>query len=152
MTDSALDSNKTLDVLNRMLELELAGVVRYMHYSFMVFGHDRLPIIEWLRSQSNASLVHAQEVGEWITTLGGHPSLRIGPLLETHCHEIHDILQESLEHEKVGLDLIRELHDLVAGRHVPLEEFARAQIVEEDRHISEVEKMLRPPGDLNPQR
>ena len=34
--------------LNTILELELAGVVRYLHYSLMVFGHARIPIIGWM--------------------------------------------------------------------------------------------------------
>jgi bacterioferritin len=147
-----IDREAVLKVLNRILELELAGVVRYCHYSFMVFGPGRLPIVEWLRMQSTSSLTHAQEVGEWITTLGGHPSLTIGPLLETHQHEISNILEESLEHEKVGLQMLHDLNQLVAGKHVGLEEFARAQIVEEEHHTSEFEKMLRSPGDLSPRR
>ena len=87
MNDSTLDENlnqKVIDALNRILELELAGVVRYMHYSFMVFGHNRIPIVAWLRDQANESNAHAVQAGEHITTFGGHPSLKIGPLLETH--------------------------------------------------------------------
>ncbi len=115
-------------VLNRLLEAELAGVVRYTHYSFLVFGFSRIPIVSWLRAQADESLLHAQQVGEWIATLGDYPSLGIGPLLDSHQHDIAAILRESLESEGRALDLYRELLRLVEGKRVGLEEFARQMI------------------------
>ena len=98
------DNKKIIEALNKILELELAGVVRYTHYALMVYGYSRIPIISWLRSQATESLDHANRAGELITNLGGHPSLAIGPLLETHNHDIGNILRESLEHEKISLN------------------------------------------------
>src|SRR3569623_239908 len=144
----SIDRDKVVGVLNRLLESELAGVVRYTHYSFLVFGFSRLPIVSWLRSQADESLVHAQQVGEWVTTLGAHPSLAIGPLLDSHQHDIAAMLRESLEAEGQALALYRELLDLVAGRSNALEEFARQMIHAEALHAAEVDKMLRKPGDL----
>ena len=93
---SDIDKDKVVGVLNRILEAELAGIVRYTHYSFLVFGFGRIPIVSWLRQQADESLLHAQQVGEWITTLGAYPSLAIGPLLDSHKHDIAAILRESL--------------------------------------------------------
>lgn len=134
--------------LNKILELELAGVVRYTHYSLMVFGYNRIPIVSWLRGQATESLTHADKAGELITHLGGHPSLAIGPLLETHNHDIGDILRESLAHENVALDAYKALLKLVEGNSVMLEEYAREMIYQEELHLGEVDKMLRKPGDL----
>ena len=142
------DADKVVNVLNRILEAELAGVVRYTHYSFLVFGFGRIPIVSWLRQQANESLLHAQQVGEWITTLGAYPSLAIGPLLDSHKHDIAAILRESLESEGSALELYRELLGLVEGRLVALEEFARQMIHAEELHAAEVDKMLRKPGEL----
>jgi bacterioferritin len=144
------DVKKVIAVMNRILEKELAGVVRYTHYSFLVFGFGRIPIVSWLREQANESLVHAQQVGEWITTLGAYPSLAIGPLLDTHQHDIATILRESLESEGAALKLYKELLGLVEGRFVALEEFARQMIQAEEIHAAEVDKMLRKPGELAP--
>jgi bacterioferritin len=144
----SIDRDKVVGVLNRLLESELAGVVRYTHYSFLVFGFSRIPIVSWLRSQADESLVHAQQVGEWVTTLGAHPSLAIGPLLDSHQHDIAAMLRESLEAEGQALALYRELLNLVAGRSIALEEFARQMIHAEELHAAEVDKMLRKPGDL----
>jgi bacterioferritin len=143
-----LDKDRVIAVLNRLLEAELAGVVRYTHYSFLVFGFGRIPIVEWLREQAGESLRHAQQVGEWITTLGAYPSLAIGPLLDSHKHDIAAILKESLASEGQALALYHQLLEVVAGRSVALEEFARQMIQLEELHAAEVDKMLRKPGDV----
>jgi bacterioferritin len=148
MASSGIDRTAVLAVLNRILEAELAGVVRYTHYSFMVYGYGRIPIVKWLRSQADESLLHAQEAGEMVTALGGHPSLGIGKLLESEKHDTGDILRESLEHERGALELYKELLELVESLDVMLEEYARTMVAEESKHMSEVDKMLRQPGDL----
>ena len=147
---SKIDRDKVVAVLNRILEAELAGVVRYTHYSFLVFGFGRIPIVSWLREQANESLLHAHQAGEWITTLGAYPSLAIGPLLDSHKHDIAAMLRESLESEASALVLYRELLGLVEGRLIGLEEFARQMIQAEEMHAADVDKMLRKPGELAP--
>jgi bacterioferritin len=137
---SKIDNDQIVGVLNRLLEAELAGVVRYTHYSLLVFGFGRIPIVSWLREQANESLLHAQQVGEWITTLGAYPSLAIGPLLDSHKHDIAAMLRESLEAEGDALKLYRELLALAEGRFVALEEFARQMIYAEELHSAEVDK------------
>ena len=143
-----LDKEAVVAALNRILESELAGVVRYTHYSFLVFGFGRIPIVSWLREQADESLLHARAVGEWITTLGAYPSLTIGPLLDAHKHDIGAILRESLDAERAALQLYRNLLALVTDRSVALEEFARGMIEVEELHQAEVDKMLRKPGDV----
>ena len=143
-----IDKNQVVAVLNRLLEAELAGVVRYTHYSLLVFGFGRIPIVAWLRDQATESLLHAQQVGEWITTLGAYPSLTIGPLLDSHKHDMAAMLRESLETEAAALALYRELLTQVEGRSVALEEFARQMIFAEEMHAADVDKMLRKPGDV----
>ncbi len=137
-----------IKALNTILELELAGVVRYTHYALMVFGYNRIPIVSWLRGQATESLGHADKAGELITHLGGHPSLSIGLLLETHNHDIGEILRESLAHEAVALNAYKSLLKLVEGDSVMLEEYAREMIYLEELHLGEVDKMLRKPGDI----
>lgn len=146
MSSNGFDNEAVIKVLNNILETELAGVVRYTHYSLMVFGYNRIPIISWMRSQATESLDHATQAGELITHLGGHPSLGIGPLLETHQHDIGDIMKESLEHEALALAEYHILLDLINGQDVMLEEYARRMISLEEMHLGEVRKMLRKPG------
>ena len=149
MADENFDKAAALKLLNQILEAELAGVVRYTHYSMMIFGHNRIPIVSWLRNEANTCLSHANEAGELVTHFGDHPSLKIGALLETHKHGINDILTESLEAEEAGLALYKQLFDLVQDRSVLLEDYARRMISEEELHIGEVNKMLRKPGEIS---
>ncbi len=145
---TSAQTTRVVETLNHILELELAGFVRYLHYSFMIFGHNRIPIVAWLRSQADESQAHAVQVGEHITNLGGHPSLRIGGLLETHKHNVDEILREALAHEREGLAEYRKLLEAVAGRSIMLEEYARTQIAAEESHVADIDKMLRKPGSI----
>lgn len=145
-----MDESRTsaaIDALNAIMEFELAGVVKYTHYSLMIFGYNRIPIVSWMKGNADESLVHAHRAGELVTLLGGHPSLKIGPLLETEKHDIGDILRESLEHEKSALAAYYDLLKIAEGESVLLEEYARELIVSEESHLDEVNKMLRRPGD-----
>ncbi|MDQ7988451.1 MAG: ferritin-like domain-containing protein [Candidatus Dactylopiibacterium sp.] len=144
------DTRSAVAALNRIMETELAGVVRYTHYSLMVYGYNRIPIVGWLKDNATESLTHAHKAGELVTLLGGHPSLQIGTLLETARHDIGDILRESLEHEKRALEAYYDLLGIAEGKSVLLEEYAREMIVQEELHCDEVNKMLRKPGDLTP--
>ena len=139
---------KAIETLNKILEMELAGAIHYTHYSFMVYGYNRIPIVKWLEEQAVESMAHARAAGEMVTQLGAHPSLAIGPLLETQKHDIGDILRESLGHERATLVHYETLLKLVQGKNVMLEEFARDHISLEMQHIGEVDKMLRKPGDI----
>jgi bacterioferritin len=143
-----LDKEAAIRVLNRILELELAGVVRYTHYALMVYGYNRIPIVDWLQKQADEGLLHARLAGELITWLGGHPSLGIGPLLESHKHDIGGILQESLEHEGEALKTYYELLELARERSVRLEDYARDLIAQEEAHQDAVNKMLRRSGEI----
>ena len=143
-----IDKPTVVKTLNTILEMELAGAVRYTHYSLMVYGYGRIPIVSWLRTQALDSMDHAQQAGELVTHLGEHPSLAIGPLLETHNHDIGQILRESMEHERATLRVYHDLLDQVKDRSIMIEEYARQMIHAEELHLGEVDKMLRSPGDI----
>lgn len=150
MSAPSFDKPAVVALLNQLLEQEMAGVVRYTHYSFMVFGYSRIPVVGWLRGAASESLMHAQQLGELITTIGEHPALGIGNLLETQQHDIGAILKESLEFEREAVALYHQLLQLVEGKSVLLEEFARKMIADEEMHQAEVDKMLRAPGSIKP--
>ena len=142
-----IDRDETLNTLNEIVELELAGVVRFTQYSLMVFGHARIPIMHWMREQAQQSLVHAIQAGEEVTALGGNVSLGIGELVGTHHPSVDEILQEMLVQERRGIELYRRLLALAEDRSVSLEELARQMIRNEELDVAEIEKMLRKRGD-----
>jgi bacterioferritin len=138
-----LDTPSTIALLNNIMEFELAGVVRYTHYSLMVTGPNRIPIVDFFKAQANESLLHAQEAGEIITGLEGHPSQRIAGIEETNQHSVQDLLRESLNHEQTALNLYKELLSMVENASIYLEEYTRTKIGQEEMHNLEIKKMLR---------
>ena len=138
-----IDVKKVCEILNEVMECELAGVVRYTHSSMMVSGPHRIPIVGFLKEQANESLLHAQQAGEILTGLDGHPTQSIAKIKETNRHTIKDILEESLEHEMHAVDLYKDLLSLVEDRSIYLEEYARGMIGEEEQHSLELKKMLK---------
>ena len=141
-----LDTNKVCSILNEIIELEMAGVVRYAHSSLMVTGPNRIPIVQFLQEQATESLQHALQAGEYITGFDGHPSQAITPIEENHDHSVTQILQESLEHELKAVEKYKELLEEVVDASIMLEEYARGQIGMEEQHALEVKKMLKDYG------
>ena len=138
-----IDVKKVCEILNEVMECELAGVVRYTHYSLMITGPYRLPIVDFLKEQANESLQHAQQAGELLTGLDGHPSQKIANIYETNDHSIKGILEESLTHELHALKLYKDLLGIVEGESVYLEEYTRGLIGQEEQHQLELKKMLK---------
>ena len=138
-----IDITRTCELLNQIMECELAGVIRYTHYSLMVTGPHRIPIVDFMKAQATESLLHAQQAGEILTGLEGHPRQSIAPIEETHQHDLNTVLQESLAHETAALNLYKQLLDEVENGSIYIEEYARSMIGQEELHAMELKKMLR---------
>ena len=109
----------------------------------MVSGPYRIPIVTFLKEQATESLLHAQQAGELIVGLDGHPSQKIARIEETNRHSIRDILEEGLMHELHALSLYKKLLSSVDNASVYLEEYARGMIGEEEQHSLELKAMLK---------
>ena len=138
-----MNTDKVIKLLTDIFDLELNGIIRYTHYSLMVFGPNRIPLVEFFRSMAKESLAHAELAGEHITGLGGHPPLNIENITETFKHQVDDILIETLQHEKMAIKTYYQLLEHVKDESVFLEEYARTMIGEEELHVLEIEKMLK---------
>ncbi len=133
---------EAMECLEKIFQAEMSGIIRYLHYSFMIMGHNRIPIQKWFRDQAQESMGHATMIGEKITSLGGHPPVVSARIEETNAHEVDQILQESLGFEAATLELYKKLVHL-AGDDIALEEMAREFVRTETEHVDEVQKMLR---------
>ena len=141
--DSIIDPTDVNPVLNEIMLAELAGVIRYTHYSLVITGPNRLPLVTFMQEQADESLLHARQAGEILTGLGGHATQGIGAIEESHDHSIEQILRESIAHEQLALGLYRRLLALVENQSIYLEEYARTQIGSEELHVIEMNKLLR---------
>ncbi len=135
------DNKKIIAALNEIMEMEISAVVRYLHYALMIKGPNRIPVVKWFHDQANEGYAHASLIGEKITALGGHPTLKVSAVPETKTHKVLDILKESLQFEEKALNKYKDLLKLV-GDDIALEELVREQIRNETEHIEECMKML----------
>ncbi len=138
-----LDLDKTIATLNEILKYELAGVVKYTHFALMVTGPNRLSLDKFFKNQAVESLEHAQQAGELLTGLGGHPSQAIPEIEETNKHSIKDLLNESFNHEQKAIEIYKDLLSHSENKSLYIEEYAREMIKEEEMHGIEIKKMLR---------
>ena len=138
-----LNKKETIDILNKIMQYELSGVVRYTHYALMVTGRDRLSLTQFFKEQANESLLHAQQAGELVTGLDGHPSVEISIIEESNKHDSIDLLNESASHEQKAVSLYKELVEVVDGKSIYLEEYGREMIKAEEIHSIEIQKMLK---------
>jgi len=99
--------------------------------------------VNFFKTQATESLLHAQQVGEILTGLEGHPTQRIAPIEETYKHSVKYLLEQSLNYEKKSLELYKQLLDTVEDASIYLEEFARGMIGQEEMRNIEIKKMLR---------
>ncbi len=140
-------AEKAVRILDEIMACELAGVVRFTHYSLMIRGPHRMPLVEFMKAQATESLAHAQAAGEILTGLDGHPSLKVAPIEEGQEHTVEAMIRESYAHEMRALSLYKELLSVVADDSVYLEEYARGMIGQEELHTMELKKMLRDQRD-----
>lgn len=141
MSTSHYSNKKPIEILSQIFQAEMAGIIRYLHYSFMIMGHNRIPIQKWFRDQASEAMTHSVAVGEKITSLGGHPPMITAKIEESNVHSVDQILRESLHFEEETLALYKDLVK-AAGDDIALEEMARQYVQVETEHIDEVKKML----------
>ena len=138
-----IDKKKVISILNDIMKYELAGVVRYTHSALMVVGPYRESLVTYFNEQSSESLTHAQNAGELLVSLGGHPSQEVSIIDESNEHNVSSLLSESLDHERQAVSLYKELLKEVVEKSIYLEEYAKEMIKNEEIHSLTVEKMLK---------
>ena len=119
-----LNEQRVCEILNEIIELEMAGVVRYAHSSLMVTGPNRIPIVAFLQEQATESLDHALQAGEYITGMDA----RIGYPNEHLAGDSDEDLSSPSYATAVGL--------LMQG----LENHSKEERVQEEGDISEKNK------------
>lgn len=148
VNEKTYKNEKVLKLLGDIYQLEVGGISRYLHYSFMIMGYNRIPIQKWFRDNATEAMGHATIIGEKLTSLGGHPPIVSGKIEENHLHSVLQLLEESLKFEESAIRLYKELAFLAADlEDIALEELARSFVQEEIEHADEVRKMMRKPDE-----
>ena len=97
-----LDTDATVEVLNRILHFELHGVMQHFHHRWMS---------RWLGS----SRPRAIAIGQHIASLTGAPSVGVAELMDEALVSADDMLDAARSHERSRVDEYRKLLELVAG-------------------------------------
>jgi len=137
-----MNKEKVLKALNLDLEHEMSAMIRYLHHSFIVTGPMRGPLVTLFRNQARDSMNHAIVLGEKITALGGHPSVKIQEIYEPGEQTIEEMLKEDLEVERLHLNNYEQQLELVQD-NTPLRIMLEQMLVEETKHAEELEMYLR---------
>lgn len=135
-------AKKVVDSLNEALEHELGAIIRYLHHSFLVMGPNRGPIVQFLRARAKDSMDHAIQLGEKVTALGGHPTVKIAEHMEPGDQTLEEMLHEELEAEKKSFEVYKKRMPLFRDNPA-LEYLMQNFIIEEQEHIESLEKLLR---------
>lgn len=145
-SEKTYQNKQVLDLLGEIYKIEMSGVNRYLHYSFMIMGYNRIPIQSWFRDNAKEAMTHATEIGEKITSLGGHPPMIAAKVEEKNVHTVQQLLEESLKFEEEAIVHYKKLVLISAELgDIALEELARAFVKSEVEHADEVRKMMRKP-------
>jgi bacterioferritin len=137
-----MDKAKVLKALNLDLEHEMSAMIRYLHHSFIVSGPMRGPLVGMFRAKARDCMNHAIKLGEKITAMGGHPSVKIQEIYEPGEQTIDEMVQENIDVEKMHLQLYDEQLELVKD-NTPLRLLLEQMLVEETSHMEELEMYLR---------
>ena len=132
-----------IQALNTDLEKEMAAIVRYLHHSFIVFGPNRGPLVQMFRKQASESTDHAIQLGEKITALGGHPTVKVDQVFEPGYQSVEDMISEDLKAEKYHLDLYTQQLKEFGSDNLPMKLMLEQIIIDEQSHVDEMEKYLR---------
>lgn len=147
ISEKTYKNDNVLDLLGEIYKIEMSGINQYLHYSFMIMGYNRIPIQKWFRENAQESMTHATEIGEKITSLGGHPPIVTLNIEEKNDHSIMQLLEESQKFETDALNHYKKLVVMATElEDVALEELAREYVKAETEHLDEILKMIRTPG------
>ncbi len=137
-----MDDAKIIATMNEALQLELTSALKYLAWSFHVFGPTRKPIVEHFREEAKESFDHATMLGDKIIALGGTPNLAAeSPRMKSGA-TVDDMLKQAVENEKAAIECYSRLLDLTQDE-THLRVLFENQIEAEQEHLEEVSKMLR---------
>ena len=132
-------NQELIDSLNRVLGLELSGVIQYMQHSFLVTGPEREVFRGFFRDLSEESRDHAEMIGDKVVALGGVPTVEPGEIRQST--DLGEMLKQDLELERTAMEAYlaawRACTDVEIATRFLLEE----RIASEQKHIEEFEKL-----------
>jgi len=137
-----MDKQALIDALNRDLSGELQAIIQYLTYSSRVTGPWRPQLVQFMQTEIQDELLHAQFLADKIAALGGEPTTTPRPvppaatprdmlkaILEAELQASHDYAERAKQAEEFG----------DKGLAVQLENM----VLDETGHAEETAKLLK---------
>ncbi|MCA9815580.1 MAG: hypothetical protein H6677_27285 [Candidatus Obscuribacterales bacterium] len=138
-----MTDKENVEALNLDLEHEMSSIIRYLHHSFLVRGPIRGPLNAMFKAKAKSSMQHAIALGEKISALGGHPSVKIQTVYKCDgTPDTKEMLEKNLNAESAQLELYLKQHKQFENS-TPLRQLLEQLIMNEVAHIEELEMYLR---------
>src|SRR3989304_5559110 len=137
-----MDKTKVIAAMNQALGMELASALKYLGWSFHVFGPTRKPIVEHFLEEAKESFDHATLLGAKIGARGGKPIVMAAPPKPADGMTVDDMLKQAVENEKAAIEIYGRILTTVQDE-THLRVLFENQIETEQGHLEEVSKMLR---------
>lgn len=87
-----------IELLNKDLEEEYAAAIQYIQHAAMVTGAKYQAVQKELIIHANEEIMHANQLADLITTLGGVPTVEVGKRFTSDDSE--EMLKQDLQGEK----------------------------------------------------
>ena len=137
-----MDKKQLIDALNDDLAGEFQAVIQYLTYSAKVTGPYRPQLVEFMQSEIQDELLHAQFLADKIAALGGNPTSK--PKLVPNADTPKAMLEAIRDAERKAVDGYTERAKQAdemgeKGLAVQLEDMVR----DETSHAEETAKLLK---------
>lgn len=138
--DNGLKKGNTelIERLNYALSLEYAATIQYLNQQCIVRGVDRQDFAPFFATSSSEAHLHAQNLGNKISALGGMPTVK--PAEIKQADTLGQMLANDLEMEKEALEAYVKAWEVAEG-NIPLRFWLENIIQEEQLHVDELTKL-----------
>lgn len=150
-----IDPQAAVQVLNEALATEIVCVLRYKRHYFMASGVYAQPVAQEFLEHAQEEQVHADQIAERITQLGGEPNLSPdGLLTRSHSEYVEgdtllDMITEDLVAERIAIESYSEMVRYFGEKDPTTRRLMEEILAKEEEHADDLVNLLH---TLNPPR
>jgi bacterioferritin len=142
------DRATVLRLLNEALATEIVCVLRYKRHYFMAQGPTSRGIAEEFLEHAGEEQVHADQIAERITQLGGEPNLNPEGLLSRSHSEyvegkaLYDMVKEDLVAERIAVESYTEMIRYIGDGDPTTRRMLEEILAKEEEHAEDMADLI----------
>jgi bacterioferritin len=143
-----LDRETVVKVLNEALATEIVCTLRYRHHYFMARGINSESVKAEFLQHANEEQLHADQIAERITQLGGNPNFNPdGMLTRSHSEYVEkdslvDMIKENLVAERVAIESYSEMIRFFGENDPTSRRLLEEVLAKEEEHANDMVDLL----------